>query len=135
MVPQPLVHRLRPAGYHLVNVTLHAFDMPGPCTEPTNQVINNLLFDWIEVDYAREFRAIGDVLEFTWPDGPAALIVIAGLATLAGGALWKYTVIVRASYSQGFALPRVPQRGSGSRAAPAARITALTGSFSLAVGT
>ena len=40
------------------------------------------------------------------------------LATLAGGALWKYTVIVRACHQQGFALPRLPQRGSGSRAAP-----------------
>jgi phenylacetyl-CoA:acceptor oxidoreductase subunit 1 len=58
-------------------------------------------------------------LALGWPDAPAALLAIAGLATLAGGALWKYTVIVRASYAQGFALPRIPRRGSGSRAAPA----------------
>lgn len=34
------------------------------------------------------------------------------------GALWKFTVITRASYQQGFVLPKVPQRGSGTFAAP-----------------
>jgi len=57
-------------------------------------------------------------IALVWPQMPAALLLIAGLATLAGGALWKYTVIVPASYQQGFALPKMPQRGSGSRAAP-----------------
>jgi phenylacetyl-CoA:acceptor oxidoreductase subunit 1 len=47
---------------------------------------------------------------------PAALIA-AGIGAIAGGALWKYWVIVRASYQQGFALPRLPQRGSGRRSA------------------
>ena len=50
----------------------------------------------------------------------APLALIAGAAfTLAGGALWKFTLITRACHQQGFALPRVPQRGSGTRAAPA----------------
>jgi phenylacetyl-CoA:acceptor oxidoreductase subunit 2 len=43
---------------------------------------------------------------------------IGGLAAIFGGFLWKFTVIVRASYQQGFAMPMVPARGSGSRAAP-----------------
>jgi phenylacetyl-CoA:acceptor oxidoreductase subunit 2 len=43
---------------------------------------------------------------------------VAGVAAIAGGAFWKFTVIVRAGYQQGFALPAVPQRGSGTRAAP-----------------
>ena len=43
---------------------------------------------------------------------------LGGVAVLVGGAAWKYTVIVLASYQQGFAVPRLPQRGSGSRAAP-----------------
>ena len=47
------------------------------------------------------------------------LLVIAGIAYIAGGMLWKYTVIVHASYQQGFALARAPQRGSGTCAAPA----------------
>ncbi len=47
------------------------------------------------------------------------LVSVAGAAALAGGALWKFTVVVRASYTQGFKLSHMPQRGSGSRAAPA----------------
>jgi phenylacetyl-CoA:acceptor oxidoreductase subunit 2 len=43
---------------------------------------------------------------------------IGGVAAIAGGAFWKFTVIVRAGFQQGFALPAVPQRGSGTRAAP-----------------
>ena len=51
-------------------------------------------------------------------DDPRIWLGLAGAAALAGGALWKFTVITRASYTQGFALPRTPQRGSGTRAAP-----------------
>lgn len=43
---------------------------------------------------------------------------IAGVTAIAGGAFWKFTVIVRAGYQQGYAVPAVPQRGSGTRAAP-----------------
>ena len=46
------------------------------------------------------------------------LAALAGLATAAGGALWKFVLITRACHQQGFALPMVPQRGSGKRAAP-----------------
>ena len=49
---------------------------------------------------------------------PLALLAAAAGA-VAGGALWKLTLVTRACHQQGFALPRVPQRGSGSRAAPA----------------
>ena len=53
--------------------------------------------------------------------GPAApmLAGLAGAAAIAGGALWKFTLITRACHQQGFALPMMPQRGSGKRAAPA----------------
>jgi phenylacetyl-CoA:acceptor oxidoreductase subunit 1 len=44
-------------------------------------------------------------------------LMAAGLGASAGGALWKYRVIVRASYQQGFALPKLPRRGSGRRSA------------------
>lgn len=50
--------------------------------------------------------------------GQASLAAVAGLATVAGGALWKFVVITRACHQQGYALPMVPQRGSGTRAAP-----------------
>ena len=43
---------------------------------------------------------------------------VAGVAALAGGAFWKFTVIVRAGFQQGFAVAKFPQRGSGTRAAP-----------------
>ena len=39
-----------------------------------------------------------------------SLLAIAGVAAVAGGVMWKYTVIVRASYQQGFELPMMPQR-------------------------
>ncbi len=51
---------------------------------------------------------------------PAAhlLAALAGLSAAAGGACWKFVVITRACHQQGFALPMMPQRGSGKRAAP-----------------
>ena len=53
-------------------------------------------------------------------DVGAPLALVAGAAgALWGGALWKHTLVTRACHQQGFALPRLPQRGSGSRAAPA----------------
>ncbi len=52
------------------------------------------------------------------PGAPLALFAAAA-GTLAGGVLWKYTLITRACHQQGFALPRLPRRGSGTRAAPA----------------
>src|SRR3990170_1328744 len=51
--------------------------------------------------------------------GSPALAGLAGAAAVAGGALWKFTLITRACHQQGFALPMMPQRGSGTRAAPA----------------
>lgn len=48
-----------------------------------------------------------------------SLLGLGGLAAVAGGALWKLTVITRACHQQGFAVPKMPQRGSGKRAAPA----------------
>ena len=49
----------------------------------------------------------------------APLLLVAGAAgAVAGGVLFKYTLVTRACHQQGFALPRVPQRGSGARAAP-----------------
>ncbi len=47
---------------------------------------------------------------------------LGGIAAVAGGVLWKKNVITESSYQQGFAIPMVPQRGSGKYAAPA-RIT------------
>ena len=48
-----------------------------------------------------------------------SLLAIAGVAAVAGGVMWKFTVITRACHEQGFAMPKMPQRGSGDRAAPA----------------
>ena len=50
--------------------------------------------------------------------GPVSL-VLAGAGAVAGGVLWKFTVITGACHQQGFAIPMMPQRGSGTRAAPA----------------
>lgn len=53
--------------------------------------------------------------------GPWAPVAgaLAGVLTVAGGACWKLWLILRSCHGQGFALPMIPQRGSGSRAAPA----------------
>jgi phenylacetyl-CoA:acceptor oxidoreductase subunit 2 len=39
------------------------------------------------------------------------LLAAAGLLAAAAGALFKFTLITRASYNQGFALKRMPVRG------------------------
>ena len=81
----------------------------------------------------KEFRRISLPLVFIGQLLPWALLVAMrgmpelhnsvsfaaiGLGILFGGWLWKKTVLLDASYHQGFALPKVPQRGSGDRAAP-----------------
>ncbi|MFN0304230.1 MAG: 4Fe-4S dicluster domain-containing protein [Burkholderiales bacterium] len=53
------------------------------------------------------------------PIDPATLLPLAGFSVLAGGFWWKFVIVTRASFQQGFALPNAPQRGSGKRAAPA----------------
>lgn len=52
------------------------------------------------------------------PASATLLVALAGATAVAGGALWKFTIVVRASYMQGFKLTHMPQRGSGRRAAP-----------------
>ncbi len=44
---------------------------------------------------------------------------LAGAAAILGGATWKFALVTRICHTQGFALPKLPRRGSGSRAAPA----------------
>ena len=51
--------------------------------------------------------------------GAAVALVAAAAFVIYGGVLWKYTLVTRACHQQGFALPRLPRRGSGTRAAPA----------------
>jgi phenylacetyl-CoA:acceptor oxidoreductase subunit 1 len=60
------------------------------------------------------------LLAVAWavPEVARGLMGAAGIAALAGGAFWKFSVIVRAGYQQGFAVAKFPQRGSGKRAAP-----------------
>jgi phenylacetyl-CoA:acceptor oxidoreductase subunit 2 len=41
----------------------------------------------------------------------AALQAIAGLLAVAGGAWFKFTLVTRAAFTQGFALPHLPVRG------------------------
>jgi phenylacetyl-CoA:acceptor oxidoreductase subunit 2 len=43
---------------------------------------------------------------------------IAGLAAVAGGVLWKFTVITRACHQQGFAVPSTVKRRSSTRPVP-----------------
>ncbi len=52
------------------------------------------------------------------PAGSAAFLAVGGVAAIGGGLFKKFTVIVGAGYHQGYALGKIPQRGSGARAAP-----------------
>jgi Fe-S-cluster-containing dehydrogenase component/DMSO reductase anchor subunit len=47
-----------------------------------------------------------------------AFAALAGAAAVAGGVLMKFVLVTRACHQQGYALPMIPQRGSGTRAAP-----------------
>ncbi len=51
-------------------------------------------------------------------DAVAWLLKAAGAGAVIGGILWKFIVITRACHQQGFAVPKMPRRGSGARAAP-----------------
>jgi phenylacetyl-CoA:acceptor oxidoreductase subunit 2 len=44
----------------------------------------------------------------------SGIVAVAGLLAVLSGGLLKYTIVVRAAFNQGFALPRMPDRGSGS---------------------
>jgi phenylacetyl-CoA:acceptor oxidoreductase subunit 1 len=48
--------------------------------------------------------------------------LVGGLIAIAGGFFWKYLLVTKVCHQQGFALPKVPSRGSGSKAAPASRV-------------
>ena len=50
--------------------------------------------------------------------GPSVYLMVAGIAVVAGGLFWKYWMVVRAGYQQGYAFGKLPQRGSGTKAAP-----------------
>ena len=50
----------------------------------------------------------------------APLFVLAGLAAAAGGLAFKFLLVTRAGFNQGFALPHTPVRGTG-RAGPAVK--------------
>jgi phenylacetyl-CoA:acceptor oxidoreductase subunit 1 len=49
---------------------------------------------------------------------PVAVLGLGAVAALAGGVAWKAVLVTRACHQQGFALAKLPQRGSGVRAAP-----------------
>jgi len=64
------------------------------------------------------FPTLMFVLALASPDIASVCLGAGGMAALAGGAFWKFMLIVRGGYQQGFSLPMLPQRGSGTRAAP-----------------
>jgi phenylacetyl-CoA:acceptor oxidoreductase subunit 2 len=65
------------------------------------------------------FPAVAFILALASPDVARICLSAGSIAALAGGAFWKFMLIVRGGYQQGFSLPMLPQRGSGIRAAPA----------------
>jgi phenylacetyl-CoA:acceptor oxidoreductase subunit 2 len=49
--------------------------------------------------------------------GSLPLVAIAGVLAAGAGAWFKYTLVCRAAFTQGFALPRTPSRGAGAAGA------------------
>ena len=69
-------------------------------------------------DFARTFKvldvaALAVIVASVLAPAAGAVAVAGLLAVLSGWAL-KFTIVVRAALNQGFALPRLPDRGSGS---------------------
>ncbi|MCC6201698.1 MAG: 4Fe-4S dicluster domain-containing protein [Gammaproteobacteria bacterium] len=48
----------------------------------------------------------------------APVAFVTGAAAIAGGLFWKYRILTRAGFLQSHAMPKLPRRGSGARAAP-----------------
>lgn len=46
--------------------------------------------------------------------GPRLLVALAGVLATAAGAWFKYTLVRKAAYTQGFALPHTPSHGAGA---------------------
>ncbi len=113
------------AAVGIVMVAFNAFLWRGYCDTAEAEGIAPLARDALAA-ITPALHLIGHGLPFfcfalflwVWPELPF-LIALAGIGAVAGGAWWKVTVITKACHQQGFALPKVPQRGSGSRAAPA----------------
>ena len=64
------------------------------------------------------FPAAMFVLALASPDIARVCLGAGSMAALAGGAYWKFMLVARGGYQQGFSMPMLPQRGSGTRAAP-----------------
>ena len=58
------------------------------------------------------------MLALASPDIARVCLGAGSVAALAGGVFWKFRLIARGGYQQGFSMPMLPQRGSGTRAAP-----------------
>ena len=61
-----------------LRVSTQIFDSTVHCDDPGGEVIDDVLLDWIEVDYPRNFEALGDTLTFSWIDGPSTLFEVDG---------------------------------------------------------
>lgn len=70
-------------------------------------------FPFVWLGHAVPFLlAIVAALAGWWP-----LLALAGIVAAAAGAWFKYVLVRRAAFTQGFALPRTPSRGSGGAGA------------------
>ena len=63
--------------------------------------------------------AILFLLTILFPIFLLSIFTIAGVAIICGGAFWKWTIILRAGFFEGFHLQKTPQRGTSDYAAPA----------------
>jgi hypothetical protein len=62
-----------------LNVAMQIFNHTEPCGDPPGPIRDEAIVDWIEVEYARSFEAVGNTLTFSWPDGPDRVFEIDGV--------------------------------------------------------
>jgi phenylacetyl-CoA:acceptor oxidoreductase subunit 1 len=62
--------------------------------------------------------ALAFVLALARPDIALVCMLTGAVAAIAGGAYCKFMIVARGGFQQGYAMPMLPQRGSGTCAAP-----------------
>lgn len=115
-VPLSAMARLA-AVLALTNVLLwRAYLDVMPLVLPARGVVGRLS-PWMQAGWLAPAGLL--LLALALPAYGVPLTLLAGAGVIVTGAVWKFALITRAGHFQGFALPKLPQRGSGTRAAPA----------------
>lgn len=90
------------------------------------QVLESTVLPFLQIGHGLTIALLVLILPGMPLAGDAWLAATAGLLATAGGYWLKYVIVVRASFHQAYALPRLPVRGRGVRREAASAATATT---------